>query len=73
MANSFVGLISFGWFVAVFTAALQPGPTPTIFNSENEFLLEALVRALHDNRFESETNSDGAVKRRWRIVIEPDE
>src|SRR5258708_2765813 len=66
MANSVLGLLSFGWFVAVTTLALQPS------QPSESAVLSALVSALTDGRYDREVEIDAPRKKaRVHVIIEP--
>ncbi|MDH2353332.1 potassium channel family protein [Bradyrhizobium sp. SSUT112] len=70
IANSVFGLMAFGWFVAVFTIALQPASSPT---TEVKVVLDpALLLKLfeHFSRGPDERPTD---RPRRRLIIELDE
>jgi hypothetical protein len=75
MINSLIGLVSFGWLVAIFTLALQPSQTTAsaAFDLADPALYDALLHVLNDSHFNEEQRSDGSTKKKWRVTIEQKE
>jgi voltage-gated potassium channel Kch len=67
IANSLFGLIAFGWFVAVFTIALQPASSPP---AEVKVVIdpELLLRLLE--QFSRESDDRPTDRPRRRLIIE---
>jgi CBS domain containing-hemolysin-like protein len=72
VGNSLLGLVSFGWLVAIFTLALQPSQNAAsaTLDSADPALYHALLHALNDSNFNEEQRNGGATKKKWRITIE---
>jgi voltage-gated potassium channel Kch len=75
IANSLLGLIAFGWFVAVFTIALQPASSPSteikvVLDPE---LLLRLFDSFSREQTDGDTNRRPSDKPRRRLIIELDD
>ena len=69
IVNSFFGLMAFGWFVAVFTIALQPASSPP---AEVKVVIdpELLLRLLENFSHESDDRPFDRPRRRLTIELE---